>query len=95
MITHHYNVAINKISAEIGRVAAGATHMRLIDSGHFDARLDNPNSLVEFYAFPDVDGHEILVAETSSELVWEEDDPEMFLNFADECDVDLLEPEEE
>ncbi len=96
MITHYYNIAISQISAEIGRAAAaaGATHARLIDSGHSDGRFNNPNSLVDFYAFSDVDGHEIRVAETNSELVWEEDDSEAFLNFADKCDVDLLKPEE-
>lgn len=76
-------------SADIRHNAAllGATHMRLLASGHSDGNPDNPNSAVFFYAIPDKNGDEWRVADTNGDPVWEEEDTAAFRELAEACGV--------
>jgi hypothetical protein len=92
MATTSYPIEIAEFnSAEIRHMAAelGATHMRLLGSGHSDGDTNNPNSRVSFYAVPDEDGAEWFVADTNGDPVWEDQDAEVFAQLAAECGVTL------
>lgn len=73
--------------------AYGATHMREIGRGHSDGDDDNPNSRVIFFELAVRDGLTVRVADTNGDPVWEEDDGATFSRLAEECGVDLDEPD--
>jgi tRNA(Ile)-lysidine synthase TilS/MesJ len=75
LIVDHANAAIRETAAEIG-----ATHMRLIATGH------NDDDRITLFAL-NAPGGELRVIETADDSVWEDDDPEVFFKMLEQYGV--------
>lgn len=91
MSTYDINISeFNGAGIKSAAAEAGITHMREIGGGQADGR-EGADNYVAFYALPDPNfpGAEIRVANTNGDPVWEESDPSVFAELAEQCGVSL------
>jgi hypothetical protein len=75
LIVDHANASVRETAAEIG-----ATHMRLITTGH------NGDDRITLFAI-DAPGRELRVIETADDSVWEDDDPDVFFKMLEQYGI--------